>query len=208
MEQNEKISQLLEQVDLIRETEENRREVLKNNEEMAEEIDNLKSLLSQKEKEMDSIRQKEALTREMNAMLDTAYSDFNSLQHKIQKLESQVHASKMLSLEYEDLKEAHYRLSHDFEENKTKLQGLSMQNQQLQSHLTETEDKLREANFQRLQLQKKVAYLEELNNDLQLVSEAHQKLEGQLKRIGELESMLNVVAEERDQLARRRVSES
>jgi hypothetical protein len=56
-------------------------------------------------------------------------------------------------------------------------------------------------------LQKRIAYLEELNNDLQAVSDANKKLESQLKRIGELESMLNVVAEERDQLARRRENE-
>jgi hypothetical protein len=35
---------------------------------------------------------------------------------------------------------------------------------------------------------------------MQAVSDANKKLEGQLKRIGELESMLHVVAEERDQL--------
>jgi hypothetical protein len=52
-------------------------------------------------------------------------------------------------------------------------------------------------------LQKKVAYLEELNYDMQAVSEANKKLEGQLKRIGELESMLNMVAGERDDLARK-----
>ena len=69
--------------------------------------------------------------------------------------------------------------------------------------LTETEDKLKEANFQRQQLQKRVAYLEELNNDMQAVADANKKLEGQLKRIGELESMLNMVAEERDELAKK-----
>ena len=84
-----------------------------------------------------------------------------------------------------------------------KLNSTTNDNQQLQSQLIETEDKLREASFQRQQLQKRVAYLEELNNDLQAVSDANKKLEVQLKRIGELESMLNMAAEERDQLIRR-----
>jgi hypothetical protein len=41
-------------------------------------------------------------------------------------------------------------------------------------------------------------YLEELNNDLQLVADANKKLETQLKRIGELESMLNMMSGERE----------
>jgi hypothetical protein len=49
-------------------------------------------------------------------------------------------------------------------------------------------------------LQKKVAYLEELNNDLHQMTDANKKLEGQIKKLGELESRLNIVSEERDRL--------
>jgi len=136
-------------------------------------------------------------------MIDSAYNEFNVLQDKIHKLESQVNASRRTNLEYEDLKENYYRVSQDFEEQKRKYQAAVTENNQLLEELTETEDKLKEANFQRQQLQKKVAYLEELNNDMLVVADANKKLEGQLKRIGELESMLNVVAEERDELARK-----
>ena len=82
-----------------------------------------------------------------------------------------------------------------------------LENQHLQTKLTETEDKLTDTNFQRQQLQKRVAYLEEINNDLQVISDANKKLETQIKKIGELESMLNVVSEERDQLMRRQTNE-
>ena len=41
------------------------------------------------------------------------------------------------------------------------------------------------------------------NNWKIIVADANKKLEGQLKRIGELESMLNMVAEERDELAKK-----
>ena len=207
MEHNEKINQLLEQIDLVKETEEKQQEILKNNEALSEQIAELRSSLSQKEKELNNIRQKEHLTKEMTSMLDSAYSEFNTLQSKIHKLESQVNSSKMMNMDYEDMKEAHYKLTRDFDDNKLKLNTALTENQLLHSQLIETEDKLREANFQRQQLQKRVAYLEELNNDLQAVSDANKKLESQLKRIGELESMLNVVAEERDQLARRQPNE-
>lgn len=203
LEHNEKINQLLEQIDIVKETEEKQQEVLKYNEELNEEIELLKYKLSQKENEINTVRQKEHLTSEMNSMLDSAYNEFGVLQEKIQKLEAQVTVSKKINLEYEDLKEGYYRISQDYEEQKHKYNHLVSENRQLQADLAETEDKLKESNFQRQQLQKKVTYLEELNSDLQVVADANKRLEGQLKRIGELESMLNVLAEERDQLAKK-----
>jgi len=202
LEHNEKINQLIGNIDAVKEIEEKQREVLKDNEELSLQINQLRMRLMDKEKEINNIRQKEQITNEMNSMLDSAYNDFNVLQDKMQKLELQVTSSKMINMEYEDLKEGYHKMARDFEEQRLKLNNFISENQQLQKQLMETEDKLREANFQRQQLQKRVVYLEELNNDLHVVSDANKKLEGQLKRIGELESLLNVVAEERDQLVR------
>ncbi len=206
LEHNEKINLLLGQIDIVKETEEKQQEILKINEELSGQIDDLKSMLSQKEKEISNTRQKEELTNEMTSMIDSAYNEFNVLQDKIKKLEGLVNTSKKINLEYEDLKEDHYRISKDFEEQRKKYNTVVSENKQLLEELTETEDKLKEANYQRQQLQKKVAYLEELNNDMQEVADAHKKLEGQLKRVGELESMLNVVAEERDELVKKQMN--
>jgi chromosome segregation ATPase len=203
LEHNEKINALLGQIDIVKETEEKQKEIIKYNEELTSQVDDLKSILSQKEKGISNVRQKEHLTSEMTSRLDSAYNEFNVLQEKIQKLEGQVNSSKRLHMEYEELKETHYRASQDFEEQRRKYNAMNTENKQLLEELTETEDKLKEANFQRQQLQKRVSYLEELNNDMQAMAEANKKLEGQLKRVGELESMLNVMAEERDELARK-----
>jgi len=202
-EHSEKISLLLDNIDAVKETEERHREMLKNNEELSMHITELQMKLADKDKEISSILKKEALTKEMTSKLDNVYNEFNILQGKMQKMEAQANASKLINLEYEDLKENHGKMAHDFEEQKIKLTGLTTDNQQLQAQLLEIEEKWREANFQKQQLQKRVAYLEELNNDLQVVSDANKKLEVQLKRIGELESMLNMAAEERQQLIRR-----
>jgi DNA repair exonuclease SbcCD ATPase subunit len=203
MEQNQKINQLLGNIDFIKEKEEKQREILRDNAELSVQINALRTELAEKEKEINNIKQKEQLTKEMTSMLDSAYSEFNVLQSKIQKLESQLTTSRMINMEYEDLKEEHSKMTREYEDHKIKLNALSNESQQMQIQLMEAEDKLREANFQRQQLLKRVSYLEELNNDLQVVSDANKKLEGQLRRIGELESMLNVVAEERDLLMRR-----
>lgn len=203
VEQNQKINQLLENIDVIKEKEEMQREILRSNEELSTQVGNMRIQLTEKEKEISHIRQKELLTNEMKSMLDNTYHEFNTLQNKIHKLESQLNSSRLMNMEYEDLKEAHTRMSRDFEEHKLKVNALTVENQQLQTQLADVEDKLREASFQRQQLQKRTAYLEELNKDLQVVSDTNKKLEGQLRRVGELESMLNVVSEERDQLRNR-----
>ncbi|MDP9229048.1 MAG: hypothetical protein M3O67_00080 [Bacteroidota bacterium] len=125
----------------------------------------------------------------------------------MQKLESQVATSRMINLEYEDLKEAHYRMNQEFEEQKLKLQAVTLENQQIAAQRNEAEDKLKETNFQREQLQKRVGYLEELNKDLQTISKANKKLETQIRKIGELESKLNIIAEERDQLLQQQMKD-
>jgi len=200
MEHNQKINQLLGNIDVIKEKEEMQREALRANDELSAQINALRVQLTEKEIEISNSRQKEHLTNEMKSMLDNTYTEFNTLQNKLLKLESQLTSSRMLNLEYEDLKEAHSKVSRDFEEYKLKTNTLTIDNQQLQAQLVDVENKLRDATFQRQQLQKRTAYLEELNSDLQVVSDTNKKLEAQLRRVGELESMLNVAAEERDHL--------
>lgn len=205
-EQNEKINLLLGQIDLVKETEEKQLEITRLNHALSAEVEQLRLRLSEQEQEIQTTRQKEQITHEMSSMIDSAYSEFSVLQEKMRKLENQVMASRKLNLEYEDMKEEHIRITQEFEEQKKKLSALNTENKQLLEELTETEDKLKEANIQRQQLQKKVAFLEELNNDLQVVADANKKLEGQLKRVAELESMLHVISEERDLLAKKQVN--
>jgi chromosome segregation ATPase len=202
VEHNERISQLLGNIDVIKETEEKQKEILKVNIELEGQVEDLRSMLSEKEQEIRSISQRMQVSNEMTSMLDNAYSEFSSLQEKIQKLESQVNSSKTINMEYEDLKEEHVKLRRDYDEQKHKLNATASEIKELREQLIDTEDNFKEANFQRQQLQKRVAYLEELNADLQAVSDANKRLEGQIKRIGELESMLNVMSEEREQLIR------
>jgi len=202
----DKVNDLLQQIDMVRSAEQKNLEMQKDNEELINEVEDLRSQLSKKEQEIQATRKKQELTKEMSSMLDNAYSEFNVLQEKMTKLEGQVNASKRINLDYEDIKEENLKLSRDLEEYKHKYQAASEESKELESLFHEAEDKLKESNFQRQQLQKRVSYLEELNADMQAVSDANKKLETQIKRIGELESMLNMMAEERDELARRQMN--
>lgn len=203
LQHNQTITELLGNIEVLKQSEEKQREIRKANEELMARIEEMQFELANKDREIAAMRQKQELTKEVGAMLDSAYNEFNVLQDKIQKMESQLASSKVTSLQFDDLKEEHTRLRRDYEEQSQKLTLVQSENKRIEEDLMLTEDKLREANFQRQQLQKRVAYLEELNKDLQVMSEANKKLEGRLKRIGELESMLNIVSEEKNELLKR-----
>jgi len=202
MDHSKKVEQLMENIEELSANEEKQKLLEEENELLTEQVNKMKELLRKKDEEITKIATNQKVRLEMSSMLDNAYSEFNNLQSKIQKLESQLSASKLAQIEYEGLHENYYKISSENEEYRTKLQSVTVDNQQMTIRLFETEDKLREANFQRQQLQKRISYLEELNADLQMVTDANKKLEHQLRRIGELESMLTVVAEERDHLKR------
>ncbi len=155
------------------------------------------------EKLLHASTQKKDISAEMSSMLDNALNEFQSLQEKIGKLETQLNSSHRQNMDFEDSQEENMKLTRLLEGEKNRSSALNMENRELREDFNETEDKLREANFQRQQMQKKIAYLEELNIDLQSVAEANNKLQNQLKRIGELESMLQMLSEEKSDLFRR-----
>jgi len=197
MEQNEKITQVLGSLEVLKEREEKQRQILRDNAELVAQISRMRGELTEKEREINNMKQKEHLTKEMASMLDTAYAEFNTLQHTIKQLESKLTVSRMAGLEYEDIKDEYSRLMKEVEAYRTKTLSLTTENQQLHQELTAIKEKLNESDFHRQQLQKRITHLSELNADLQLVAEANKKLEGQLKQIGKLENMLNTIAEER-----------
>lgn len=207
LDQNEKLSHLLGQIEALKGAEEKQEHIKQENEELAIRVEELELKLFEKEKEISSIRQKANLTKEMSSMLDNAYSEFNALQSKVQKLESQTASSGMHNMELENLKEENIKLARELEDNKVRFNASTSDNHELRLQLASLAEELKETAFHRQQAEKKLAYLEEMNSDLHAVSDANKKLEGQIKRIGELESMLNMLAEERDQLIRRQTNQ-
>jgi chromosome segregation ATPase len=188
-EHNKQITRMLEQIDLLREFEKKYLDSLKTNGELNDQLADLRKSLSAKENEINHMRHQHRLTEEMATRLDKAYSDFNFLQDKLQKIDSHVVQSRSGS-DYEELQLSYFKVSKDLDELKLRDASIWEENQRLSRILADTEDKLKEANFQRQQLLKKVSFLDELNSDLQQVSEHNKKLESQLRRISEMETLL------------------
>jgi DNA repair exonuclease SbcCD ATPase subunit len=194
---NQHVNRLLEQIQLLKESERKYLDLQKTNAELNDLIITLRKTISNKEAEIVHVRQQQRLTDEISERMNKAYTEYNMLQEKIQKLESYLAQPHGRKIEYEELHESYFRLTKEFDEAKTKQISLWDENQRLSRILADTEDKLREANFQRQQFQKKTQFLEELNRDLQEVSEHNKKLESQLRRISEMESLLAKVIPER-----------
>jgi DNA repair exonuclease SbcCD ATPase subunit len=188
-EHNKQIMRLLEQIDLLKEFEKKYLDTLKTNSQLNDQLSDIRRSVSEKENEINHMRHQQRLTEEMASRLDKAYSEFNLLQDKLQKIDSHVVQSRSRS-DYEELQLSYFKLTKDLDELKSRDSSLWEENQRLSRILADTEDKLKESNFQRQQLQKKVNFLDELNGDLQQVSEHNKKLESQLKRIAEMETLL------------------
>ena len=132
----------------------------------------------------------ESLTREMTERLERAYEEFNFLQDRIQKIQEQAVDPHKRNFETDELEQSYFRITKEYDELKLKNLALMEENQRLTRTLADSEEKLRDANFFKQQLTRKVTFLEELTSDLQQLSGHYKKLEGQLKRISEIEAML------------------
>lgn len=192
-EQNRNIAHLLDQIELLKQTEFRHIDTMKANEALTERLNDAQKLLAEKDNLILELQQRQMLAGEMEERLQKAYEEFNALREKLSRVENLTQPQNR-QFEYDELLQNHLKLAHEFDEAKQKHMALLEENQRLSRLLTDTEDKLRESNFQRQQLQKKITFLEELNHELQQISEHNKKLEGQLRRMGEIENMLARIA--------------
>lgn len=160
-------------------------------------VEELELQLSLRDEELKSASRHQKLSTEMNSMLSDAYGEFGLLKEKIAQLEAQLVAEKKIYVNYEDLRESSLRLTRDLEDLQQKHSALQTENLRLQRTLNETEKLLEQEQFENQQLLKRLQRYETLDRDLQDMTDSNRKLESQLKRIGELESMLNMLTEER-----------
>jgi hypothetical protein len=154
----------------------------------------LRRSLTEKEGELNTIRQQTVLTQEMKNRLETAYDEFNEIQSKLMKVEQQLASPQTHALHNDELEEANHMLSVELNDMRTKQRELVEENSRLSQHVIEMESKLKESNLQRQQLSKRNDFLEELNKDLQQVSDHNKKLESQLSRLSEIEAMLTRIS--------------
>ena len=188
---NQHINKLLQQIQLLKESEKKYQDLLQQHNSLNSQLAAQQRQLVEKDAEISRILQEQRLVLEMNERMDKAYSDFTQMQEKLRKLEQYLDQPHSKRIEYDQLQESYFKLNREFDIVKGKQMALFDENQRLSRILADTEDKLKEANFQRQQYQKKMLFLEELNRDLQEATEQTKKMESQLRRISDMESFLS-----------------
>jgi chromosome segregation ATPase len=178
-------------------------ELAEQNEDLQNRIADLTTALDEKDQELATARDQAAAAQKMASRIEEVYQEFDSLQERIMDLEKQASHANSLAMELEDMRDGYESLRKDLMRKQARLEETVAENQRLHHDLGEAEDKLSEANLQRQQLQKKVQFLQDMNGDMQDMSDNNKKLQTELRRIGELESMLNMIAEERDHLLKK-----
>lgn len=183
---------------------EGRQELNKQITDLERRIDQLHAVVEEKDEEIKELSQQASAGQRMAAKIEEVYREFDQLQTKMDTLEKQANRANNLAIELEDTKFAYEQIHKELLRKHEKLEDIMEENQRMRKELDEVEDKLSEANLQRQQLQKKVQFLTDLNGDMQGIADTNKKLQTELRRIGELESMLNMMAEERDFLLRKK----
>ena len=184
--------------------EQSRGAIREQNDELQKEILKLHSVIEKKDEEIEDLFQEAKTAQKMAARIDEVYAEFEQLQEKMMSMEKQAARANNLMLELEDMKQAYEQSHKELIRKQEKLEEVMNENHRMRQEMDTLEDKLSEANLQRQQLQKKVQFLQELNADMQGLSETNKKLQTELRRIGELESMLTMMSEERDYLLRKK----
>jgi chromosome segregation ATPase len=164
------------------------------------------SVLEQKEAELQKAKHQLSAAQKVAGRVTEVYQEFDQLQQKMSDLEENANKANELAMELDDVQQAYAQLRKDFARKQERIQEVVEENEQLHQRLSDTEDKLTEANLQRQQLAKKVQLLESINTELQQMSDANKKLKNEIRRIAELESMLSMVSDERDLLLKKRLS--
>ncbi|WEK37164.1 MAG: hypothetical protein P0Y53_06595 [Candidatus Pseudobacter hemicellulosilyticus] len=196
-EHNQNIARLLEQIETLKESDKRHAEIRQANELLSAQVRELRRTSFDQEALIRQLRQEQFLEGEMKDRLLNTQEAFNALQDKLLKMETYLAHPEHRQFEYDELQENYFKITKEYDEVRMKQLTLLEENQRMLRLIADTEDKLRESNFQRQQLMKKVGFLEELNRDLQQVTEQNKKLEIQLKRITEIESLLARAAEQR-----------
>lgn len=183
---------------------EHREELELQNNRLEKEIAKLHGVIEEKDAELEELAEQAKAGQRMAQRIEEAYQEFEQLQQKMASLEKQAGRANNLAIELEDTKQSYEQVLKELARKQEKLEEVMNENHRMRREMDDLEDKLSEANAQRQQLFKKVQFLTDLNNDMQSMSETNKKLQTEMRRIGELESMLNMMAEERDYLLKKK----
>jgi chromosome segregation ATPase len=165
-------------------------------------LESLRLQLEKKDAEIQRLKQQETYAQKMQERFEEVQAEFESLQEKMAQMEQQAWQTAELTIQLEHSEQTTLRLEEAIAKKEEKLRDLSLENQRLHDSFAELQEKLSDATLQRQQLARKVQLLESLNSDMQSMAESNRKLKTEIARVAELESMLQMISDERQRYRR------
>lgn len=204
LQQKQQLDKLWQRVDSFTMEQPAQVKTKKDDAELYEKIEGLELMLEEKDEELQKLRKSNEVAQMMASRLEQVEEEFSLMQERVEEFEKEASRAKQLAMDLEDAQEECRQVHKEHQRKAEKLQELMQEQARLHQQLCETEDKLQEANMQRHQFMKRARILEEMNSDFQNVADTNSKMKNELRRMGELESMLNMMTQERDHLLRKR----
>lgn len=156
-------------------------------------VEELEAALAEKAAALKQARQQEEIAAQMTNRMEEVFREFEQLQDKMAALEEQAAAAQEQAIELEELQHAYHLLQKDLVRKQDKLNDLVEENGRLQLELSAAADKLVLVDQQRQQLSQRSRLVQEMQMDMEAISEGQSKLKQQLHRISELETMLEQI---------------
>ena len=157
MQHNQRMQQLLSQIENLKHMEQKHLELVHANDLLTKQMADMRVQFVEKENDIRALRQQNRLGEEMQQRLEKVYADYNGLLEKMHKLEAHVAHSQKEGSSYAEMQDSYFKVTKELDELKLKYLNLLDDSQRSTRTLADVEDKLREANFQRMQLQKKAS---------------------------------------------------
>jgi chromosome segregation ATPase len=183
---------LLSRVDNLR-NEPIRPAVKKEDVELRNKIERLELLLEEREEALQTLQKKSESAEMMASRLESVQKEFDRVQDRLREVEQQARTASLLAVELEEVRGEYSRLQQEQHVRQQQLQELLNTNHTLNRQLSETEGRYQDADNQRQQYMKRARVMEDLNADYQSASESDARVRGELRRVGALQSMLNLI---------------
>lgn len=148
-------------------------------------------------KNIRQLEQRSELAESLMLRLDEKQKELFHLQSRYHKLENRMEDVNYISLELEEAKMTIDQLNKDKEKREHKLTGLMTENEELRDEIFHLRKDLSEAVAEKQKLLKKISLMQDMESEWQVMAEKNHQLQSKVRRIGELESLLSLMKEEK-----------
>ena len=150
-----------------------------------------------RKKNLRHLEQRSELAESLMLRLDEKQKELFHLQSRYNKLENRMEDVNYISLELEEAKVIIDQLNKDKVKRESKMTALMTENEELRDEVFNLRKDLTEVAAEKQQLLKKISLMQDLEAEWQVMAEKNHQLQSKVRRIGELESLLSLMKEEK-----------